>query len=80
MPVFTVEEMTLDIDPDAGHLYLEECPHGCADGACEGHLEDRDRLFAVTNLFDRHDGEGAGYFSEARAKLIAEFMEATNGN
>ena len=74
MPEYKVEEWTQDINEDAKEHYWEGCPHGCADDECEGHFEDKDRMFSVTNLFDRNDGDGAGYFSEDRARLIAEFM------
>ena len=73
---YTVEEFTQEINEDEGKNYWENGPHGCDDDDCEGHFEDEDRLFAITNLFDRHAGDGTGYFSEARAKLLAHFMEA----
>ena len=75
MNKYRVQELTSDINEDAEQHYWENCPHGCEDDMCEGHFEDADRLFMVHNLFDRHDGDGAGYFSEARAQLIAKFME-----
>ncbi len=76
MPKYEVEEWTGELNEDAQEHYWENCPHGCEDDDCEGHYEDKDRLFGITNLFDRTDGDGAGYFSERRAKLIATFMEA----
>ena len=67
MPKYTVEEWT---NEGAQEHYWENCPDECV-----GHYEDKDRLFSVTNIFDRHDGDGAGYFSKTRANLLAAFME-----
>lgn len=75
MTKYMVKEWTDELNEDAEEHYWEDCPHGCVDDECEGHYEDKDRLFSVTNIFDRHDGDGAGYFSEARAILLAAFLE-----
>ena len=72
--MYQVEEFTTVVDDDAKQYYWESCPHGCADDECEGHCEDEDRIFMIHDLFDRHDGDGAGYFSKERAELIAAFM------
>lgn len=80
MAIYTVEEWTEKVNEGAQEYYRVSCPHGCEDGDCEGHYEDKDRLFSVTNLFDRHDDDGAGYFSESRARLIASLMEALDPN
>lgn len=77
-PKYRVEEWTEEVNEDSKQHHWENCPHGCEDGDCEGHYEDADRLFGVTNIFDRTDGDGAGYFSEGRAKLLAAFLEEEN--
>ena len=80
MPKYRVEEMTSEINDGAETYYDEQCPHGCEADECEGHFEDEDRLFMIHDLFDRLDGEGAGYFSEKRARLIADFMFMTEAH
>ncbi len=72
-PKYKVEEWTEEMGAEKEY-YDANCPHGCPEDDCEGHYEDKDRMFSVSNLFDRHDGDGAGYFSEQRARLIAIFM------
>ena len=60
MPRFRVEELTDEINQDAAVYYDKNCPHGCEEDGCEGHFADENRLFQITNLFDRDDGDGGG--------------------
>ena len=39
-------------------------------------VNDEDRFFNISNLFDRYDSDGSGFFSEERADKIAAFMNA----
>ncbi len=76
MAKYIVEELDIEcLDPD--HVFYDHpCPHGCPQDDCEGHVDDKDRMYFINGLYDRHDGDEAGYFSKERVELIAAFMNA----